>query len=256
MRYSIVTITFRNAIGLRATGDSVRAQTFRGFEWLVVDGGSTDGTVDYLKELPEGVASWTSEPDRGLYDAMNKGLERARGDYVIFLNAGDALAHESVLAQVSAAIDASPSPAAFVYGDSIDVYPTGEEYYRPSRSHRAVWRGMFTSHQSMFFRRDDIGTLRHSLALRYSADYDFVARFLRVHAARVVYVPVAVSRFDMSGQSVLHRRKALREDSLVRSAALGLTWPTVVALGIAHSVHHWLKQRAPSAARALRYRRR
>jgi putative colanic acid biosynthesis glycosyltransferase len=254
MMFSIVTVTFRNVAGLRDTHASVRAQRCRDFEWLVVDGGSLDGTVEYLESLPPHEARWVSERDAGLYDAMNKGIDRATGQYVIFMNAGDTFADGEVLQTVRDAIERSAVGPAFVYGDSIDVFATGAGHYRPARSHRSVWRGMFTSHQSMFFERKQIGELRHSADLRLSADYEFVARILRKRGGAAVYVPVAISRFDMTGQSVAQRFKALAEDAIVRREAIGMAKPLVAMLVALHALHFWAKRYAPFVTRSLRYR--
>lgn len=96
--FSIITVTLNNLPGLRKTRDSVTAQQFQDFEWLVVDGGSSDGSVEFLQDC---TANFTSAPDKGPFDAMNKGLERARGQYLLFLNAGDTLAAPDVLRQIA-----------------------------------------------------------------------------------------------------------------------------------------------------------
>jgi putative colanic acid biosynthesis glycosyltransferase len=253
MKFSIVTICWQNLAGLRATRASLAIQRFRDFEWIVVDGASTDGTIDFLQTLPADEAVWLSEPDAGIYDAMNKGLSLVRGEYVLFLNSGDVLSDAAVLEAVAARIAAAAVPPAFVYGDSFDVYGNGSPRYRRAHSHRTIWRGMFTSHQSMFFRSEQVGSLLHDLGMRSSADYDFVARFLRDNSAPVLYVPLAVSCFDMAGISQRERAKALREDWRVRRNALGLSTPVVAVLHMAHAVHHWLKRRTPALTRALRY---
>src|SRR5262245_38437900 len=87
--FSIVTITYNDLAGFRETAASVAGQTFKNFEWIVVDGGSTDGTLDFLDVFPRRPDQRISEPDKGIYDAMNKGIERASGVYTIFMNGGD-----------------------------------------------------------------------------------------------------------------------------------------------------------------------
>lgn len=100
MRLSIITINFNNKEGLQRTIDSVVKQTWREFEWFLIDGGSTDGGADLVKQYQEYFTCWVSEPDRGVYDAMNKGIRWATGDYCLFLNSGDWLLHENVLMDV------------------------------------------------------------------------------------------------------------------------------------------------------------
>lgn len=91
MKLSIITINYNNCAGLQKTIDSVIAQTWRDFEWIVIDGGSTDGGKELIEKYQEHFAYWCSEPDKGIYNAMNKGVEKACGDYLLFLNSGDIL---------------------------------------------------------------------------------------------------------------------------------------------------------------------
>ena len=254
MRFSIVTICWNDLPGLRRTRESVVAQRCRDFEWIVVDGGSTDGTADWLRDEIRDQARWTSQRDRGLYDAMNKGLDLARGDYVVFMNSGDCFADEASLASVARALDGSGLPD-FAYGDSIDVYPDGRGAYRRARDPRTLWRGMFTSHQSMYFARRRIGALRHRLELRYSADYDFVARFLSpdLGAPTLVRIPTALCAFLIGGQSGVHRLRALAEDDRIRGDVLRLSRPVRLVLVALHALHHWLKQHVPVLTQYARY---
>ena len=97
MKYSIITVNFNNKEGLLKTIESVIHQTFRDFEFIIIDGGSTDGSVDVLKEYSSQINYWVSEPDGGIYQGMNKGLRQAKGDYVNFMNSGDCFYSASVL---------------------------------------------------------------------------------------------------------------------------------------------------------------
>jgi glycosyltransferase involved in cell wall biosynthesis len=89
MKLSVITINYNNAIGLRKTIESVVNQTFRDYEYIIIDGGSTDGSVDVIKEYADKIDYWVSEPDKGIYNAMNKGVAAAHGEYTNFLNSGD-----------------------------------------------------------------------------------------------------------------------------------------------------------------------
>lgn len=113
LKLSVITVCRNNLDGLKKTCASVLAQDYKDFEWLIVDGASTDGTVDYLKNINCDKLKWISEPDRGIYDAMNKGLAMARGERVLFLNSGDAFAAPDVLSRLLS----RPSDADVVYGD-------------------------------------------------------------------------------------------------------------------------------------------
>ena len=102
MKYSIITVNYNNKDGLRKTIESVIHQTFRDFEFIVIDGGSTDGSAEVLKEYDAQIDYWVSEPDNGVYYAMNKGTRQAHGDYLNFMNSGDCLYDEKVLEHLSA----------------------------------------------------------------------------------------------------------------------------------------------------------
>ena len=102
MKLSLITINRNNVEGLRKTIKSVIAQTLDGFEYIVIDGASTDGSVDVIKQYENKISYWVSEPDKGIYNAMNKGIARAQGEYVLFLNSGDYLVDKNVLVNVVA----------------------------------------------------------------------------------------------------------------------------------------------------------
>ena len=100
MKLSIITVNLNNRIGLQKTIDSVICQTFRDFEWIVIDGGSTDGSKELIEQYADHFAYWVSEPDKGIYNAMNKGIKVAKGEYLLFLNSGDWLYKDNVLEKV------------------------------------------------------------------------------------------------------------------------------------------------------------
>lgn len=117
MKISIVTINYNNAKGLEETINSVIAQTYKNIEYVVIDGGSDDGSKDLITAREEQIAYWVSEPDEGVYNAMNKGILAATGDYLIFINSGDLLIHNGVINQaVGLGLDRD-----LVYGNLICV---------------------------------------------------------------------------------------------------------------------------------------
>ena len=101
MKYSIITVNYNNKEGLRKTIESVIHQTFRDFEFIVIDGGSIDGSVDVLKEYDSQIDFWVSEPDGGIYQGMNKGIKKATGEYLNFMNSGDCFYSSDVLEKVT-----------------------------------------------------------------------------------------------------------------------------------------------------------
>ena len=101
MKLSIITVNFNNVEGLRKTAESIVSQTFQDFEWIVIDGGSTDGSKELIEQYSDRIAYWCSEKDSGIYNAMNKGVRYAKGEYINFMNSGDCFADSSVLSDVS-----------------------------------------------------------------------------------------------------------------------------------------------------------
>ena len=100
MKLSVITINFNNRDGLRKTIESVVKQTYKDFEYIIIDGGSTDGSVDVIKEYADKIDYWVSEPDKGIYNAMNKGIDVAKGEYCIFMNSGDVFFSNDVYNEV------------------------------------------------------------------------------------------------------------------------------------------------------------
>ena len=146
---SVITVTFNALPALKLTAQSVLNQTYHNIKYIIVDGASTDGTIVWLKELetclalrsPQIVLNWKSEPDKGIYDAMNKGAAVARGEYCIFMNAGDTFADEDVVKRV---VDSAPEEACVIYGDILKKGKV-KHSLQPCNCHK-----MFYCHQAAF----------------------------------------------------------------------------------------------------------
>lgn len=202
--FSLVTITKNNCTGLKHTAKSIVSQTFTAYEWIVIDGASTDGTG----RLPEILnCRFVSEPDNGIYDAMNKGLDLATGDYVIFMNAGDRFADENSLAALTGHLSGNPD---FLYGDARE-----DSHYKKARPHSGIASGMFTHHQAMIYRRAVIGQKRFNPAYKIAADYDFTIRHLAA-AKQCIYIPLPVCVFASGGISQIHTAKGRAEENRIR----------------------------------------
>lgn len=193
---SIITITYNAAPVIRPTLESLNAQTFRDFEHLVIDGASKDDTVSIVSEMcPDSIIR--SEPDRGLYDAMNKGLRGAKGKYLLFLNAGDALHTPDTLQRYAEATglngcripnamenaDSILSCADIIYGDTV-VVDSDRNFVKPRHlsvperlTFRSFANGMLVCHQAFMVRRDLAP--EYDLQYRFSADYEWTLRCLK-----------------------------------------------------------------------------
>ena len=217
-RVSVVTITRNDLTGLRQTCASIDAQIFRDFEWIIVDGGSTDGTFEYLRSIDNSNCTWLSEPDKGIYDAMNKGLDRANGRYVIFMNSGDGFAGIDVLSRL-AVVSQDREDWDLVFGDAYEESSDGRLFLKRSRSAGAINYGMFTHHQAMLYSRKAIGDMRYDLGFRVAADYDFTSRLLaRGGSSFRVGFPVCICK--RAGFSVQNADIGRRENLSIQKNVL------------------------------------
>ncbi len=210
--FAIITVTYNNIAGLKRTAGSVNAQNLKDYEWIVIDGGSTDGSAEWLKESK---TNWVSEPDRGIYDAMNKGIRKSSGEYLLFLNAGDTLAGKDVLQSLEQEIKNQRTSPDFIYGDSLELNKTGKHLHKPARTHKKNLSGMFTHHQAMLYRREALGDLRYSLRYDIAADYDFTLRFLK-KTKNILYWPQPLCVFEAGGVSQQQALKGRAEQFEIR----------------------------------------
>jgi putative colanic acid biosynthesis glycosyltransferase len=253
-RFSIVTVTYNNLDGLKRTRETVREQTFRDFEWLVIDGGSADGTREAMQLWQSEIRCAISAPDQGPYDAMNKGLGLAQGEYVLFINAGDVLAAPDVLEKLNFAIGTNNLD--FIYGDSLEEQVDGGAYYKTARHHGWRWWGMFASHQSMIYRTRFLKNFTPAYDLRYrvGADLDLAWRILK-QTKKILRANFAISRCARAGISTQHAALARKDQVTMRHEHSRL--PALINIGIMLMQQTiWnLRQRAPGIYNLYRLRR-
>jgi putative colanic acid biosynthesis glycosyltransferase len=239
---SVVTVTLNNLDGLKRTADSVLAQSCTDCEWIVVDGASDDGTVAFLAGILGAVC--ISEPDDGIYDAMNKGLYRAQGDYVVFMNAGDVFHTAETLSSISQAC--SKYQPDFLYGDALE-----EGSYKTARSYKRPEWGMLTHHQAMIYNRKTVGLLRYDLQYSIAADYDFTLRVLEA-CQNIEYISEPLCVFEAGGvsqQSGLRGR--LEQFQIRRSIKTCNIVKNMWVFGV-QTLTHRLRRMAPKLYWALR----
>lgn len=242
MKVSIVTITWNAARTLQRTLDSVRQQTYANIEHWIIDGASTDDTLliaQHYQQDSRHDVKIQSEPDKGLYDAMNKGLQKATGDYIVFLNAGDTLyAPDTIATVVHAALTHHPSAIkhqtsapAVIYGDT--AITDSEGHFLHLRLHRPPetlsWcsfkQGMLVCHQAFYARLDIARTIPYDLQYRHSADVDWCIRVMK-EAARQ-QLPLAnthaiLANFEEGGNTTQNHRASLKERFRVMARHYGL----------------------------------
>jgi glycosyltransferase involved in cell wall biosynthesis len=214
VKISIVTVAYNSAPTIRGTIESVLRQTHRDIEYIVVDGASRDNTLDIVKEYRERIAMIVSEPDEGLYDAMNKGIAMATGDIVGILNSDDFFETEDTLATVAQAFKAN-SKAQLVFGDIVFVedqdLTTVTRYY--SAAHFRPWKlrfGWMPPHPGTFIRREAYELAgKYATQYRISADYDMFVRLLLVHKLPWARIDSVLVRMRAGGVSTSGLRSSL-----------------------------------------------
>ena len=259
IKFTIVTITYNAAAVFARTADSVLRQDYRCIEHIIVDGASTDGTkdlaLDYKRRSDAGgnghEVRIVSEPDKGLYDAMNKGLRLASGDYVCFMNAGDFFPDGATLSLIcaKAGLDGlrrrGDRLPAVLYGDTDWVDNDGNYVSRRRLTppERLTWRsfrhGMLVCHQAFYARTDIARRTPYDLRYRHSADVDWCIRVMKEAermGLQLVNVHATIADYQREGQSTKYHRASLLERFDVMRRHYGLL-PTL-------AMHAWFVVRA------------
>ena len=198
MKVSIITNNYNNLEGLQKTCQSITDQTFKDWEWIVIDGGSTKGDRAFIEAHQELMAYWCSEKDKGVYNAQNKGIAKATGDYLIFMNSGDTFHDASVLAQVFS----QPREADVLYGDWVQLFPDGNEVLMQAPktfSFHFICRDNIC-HQAMFIKREVMQQSPYDESYRLYADW---AKWIELtfKGCTFEYIDCTVCRFEMGGMS-------------------------------------------------------
>lgn len=226
---TLVTVTFNAASTIERTLQSVAQQTYRDYEHLIIDGASKDNTVEIARKYNTTIVS---EPDKGLYDAMNKGLRLAKGDYVCFLNAGDKLHSADTLAKVAAM--AERTRVGVVYGDTDIVDDEGVKIRRRRLTppKHLTWKsfreGMLVCHQSFYINRDI--AQQYDLSYRFSADFDWCIRCMKEGEKRGMgcrSVNEVLTDYLSEGMTTANHKASLKERFWIMSKHYGFV-PTVL----------------------------
>lgn len=206
-KISVITVCYNAKAMIELTIQSVLAQTYLNIEYIVIDGGSTDGTIDIIKKYKHRIARWISEPDRGIYDAMNKGIAAATGDYVNFMNAGDRFFDRTTIENMLANLhDDRP---AVVYGNSITCF-NGYRLLATPKPLKRLWKGSTICHQAVFC---DLQLLKESpfdLSYRFAADYA-VLLSLYTKGYSFCHVDMPICYYMAGGVSDTQSLKAFQE---------------------------------------------
>ncbi|GHT21796.1 hypothetical protein AGMMS4957_11090 [Bacteroidia bacterium] len=233
-KITIVTVTFNAAAVLEKTMLSVINQTYNAVEYIIVDGGSTDGTIEIIKKHENRLFHWISEPDKGIYNAMNKGIRLATGDWICFMNAGDAFADNTIIQKVVDELDA----ADIIYGDILIENADGA-YREKIAKEPCNLHKMYFSHQSAFAKTALLRQYPFDEQYKICADYKFFKQCAHAHCQfKHVRFPVAV--FDMSGISSMQRENA-RHENVAIIKELDKGWDKFVFLVHLYFAIYWKK---------------
>lgn len=218
MKISIVTICLNNAAGLRKTAASIVTQEDCEYEWIVIDGGSTDDSIHVIYDYEKYITYWVSEKDKGIYHAMNKGIYRSTGDYILFLNAGDALVDDKVLHQALTYLNGKDLYVGDVCHFNENSMTPGYELPQSVSHHYLVYQlTHFTlPHPASFFRRDFFDRFGYyDESLKIVSDWKLFFTSIIMSNAEVESIPLITTIFDTNGiSSTSPHEKIERENAL------------------------------------------
>ncbi|GAB3987874.1 glycosyltransferase family 2 protein [Spirosoma daeguense] len=230
---SVITVVYNSAATLKATIESVVNQDKNLFEYVVIDGGSKDGSLEIIQSYDSQIDTWISERDKGIFDAMNKGVERSKGKWIYFLGADDTL-YPDALAQISQHL---ASPYKVVFGDV--VFSNGH-LFRSFLSSRTLMQNTL-HHQGTFYHRSLFDDFKYDqVALPIQADYELnLIVYLKGSPGK--YVPVRIANYMLGGNSAGPTEKSYNEINLIRSRHLKNPLKNV-ALTVILRLYYWQKQ--------------
>ncbi len=210
---TLITINYNNAQGLQKTLQSVKEQTLQNYEYIVIDGNSTDGSQNIMQQYSSIITIPISETDTGVFNAMNKGIERAKGNYCLFLNSGDCLANKYVLEKATEYLDGTD----FISGDTICEDNKGNQKFwaAPQILSCYIIIRYALSHQSTFIRTELLKRRPYREDLKIASDWEQELYEIVFHDATYKYLPLTVSIFNDEGMSRTNIEKVKEERSKI-----------------------------------------
>ncbi|MFD0798200.1 glycosyltransferase family 2 protein [Maribacter chungangensis] len=246
--FSVITINYNNRAGLESTFKSVSEQDFKDFEFIIVDGNSQDGSMDFLSKVKTPNLKIISENDNGIYDAMNKGIRNATGAYIIFMNSGDCFSGSFVLGRIHAVLNGHHTKLKFIYGDTFEKEAHGDmKHYKKAKNHTLAWYGMFAHHQSMVFAKDTLikEKLFYNLNYELAADWDFVLKFIKnLKNEEIKYLNMPFAVFELGGVSSKYIQ-GIREQYKIRRDELAWNRFKCLVLSSLHFTLNLIRERIP-----------
>jgi glycosyltransferase involved in cell wall biosynthesis len=222
MKISIITISYNSAETIEDTIKSVISQTYSNVEYIIIDGASKDGTLEIIKKYGSQVTILVSEKDKGIYDAMNKGVERATGDIIGILNSDDFYADNNVLKDVAEKFKTTQCDGLYAdlvyvnreYSEkTIRTWSAGE--YTPGK----FLRGWMPPHPTFFVKKEMYTRFGlYQTGLRSAADYELMLRFIHKHQIKLAYLPRVITKMRTGGQSNVSLRNRIKANLEDRAA--------------------------------------
>ena len=206
MKISIITVVWNNVKTIKDTIDSVLSQTYKNIEYIVIDGGSTDGTLSVLESRRDQLSALVSEPDEGIYDAMNKGIKLAKGDVIGFLNSDDFYLNDKVISKVAKEferdISLDASYANLIYVDQTNTSKI-IRYFKTGELKQGLFlKGWCPAHPTFFVRRSVYERNGNfDLNYHFASDVELMMRFLEIHKIKSLYIPEVMVKMRMGGVS-------------------------------------------------------
>lgn len=250
---SIITVVYNGAEALEKTILSIINQTYTNIEFIIIDGGSTDNTIEIIKKYEQSISYWVSEKDKGIYDAMNKGIERATGSWINFMNVGDHFYDENVISDV---FSVDRSEYDFIYGDTEVKSSYKEPSIEKPGDKRNFWRKIIR-HQSIFSKADLNKKYPFKTQYRVSADFDFIYQMF-FYQFRTLYVNRVISSFDLIGFSHENRYIGFRENRKIAFAYKGnkmlsfKVYMHYIYISCLSHIVHFVKSNFPTVFKALK----
>lgn len=220
MILSIITINFNNVAGLKRTLESIMSQTYKEFEYIVIDGGSTDGSMEIINIYSDKINYWVSEPDKGIYHAMNKGIKASKGKYLQFLNSGDYLVDDLVVDRM---LKSMPEDCDLFIGRKISIRSDGKIQHEVQNRYLGM-NTFYTStlqHCSAYIKRELFYNYGfYDERLKIVSDWKWYMQVVGMHGAKVAFTDIETTYFDTTGISSTQKSLEKKERRMVLEEAL------------------------------------